>query len=314
MTVPLRRRLAVLLAGLALFPVIVLPCEPAPAETSTAELTGILDGRVSAATSGSASTATLIQLYRASCLKCHDSDGRGGVVRDVLPNVPDFTDAQWHASRSDAELSRSILHGKGKSMPRMKMKLGSVDVQQMVSFVRAFQAGNQVVDDEPDLPAAPDHSTGGTESTSVRQQPLERAPAAKTDQNNREVSRLFQRYCATCHGPDGKGTGSRELLPMIPDFTRREWHEGRSEPRLVVSVLDGKGARMPSFAGKLAREQARDMVAFIRSFAPTGARPAFTSRDEFEARLRELNLEFENLQRQIQALPRSTQQNPSDSR
>ena len=369
MTVAHHPRLDVLLAGRALFAVLVLLCESALAESSATEPTVILEGRAPAEptasgkldegaiasssrsvrplvtdplraaqgpaphrpavpdrsqpipvasrtaasdrTSAAASAATLIQLYRASCLECHDSDGRGGVVRDALPRVPDFTDAKWHASRSDAELSRSILEGKGKSMPRMKKKLGSIDVKQMVSFVRAFQGGKQVVDDEPEAPAAPAQSTDGTTSTAVRSRSLERLPAMQKDQNNREGSRIFQRFCAMCHGPDGRGTAMRENLPMLPDFTSHAWQEGRSDRQLVVSVLDGKGAKMPSFGGKVASEQARDLVAFIRTFDPSPARPVSTATDEFEARFRQLNEEFENLGRQIRALSTSTPQTPS---
>ena len=56
--------------------------------------------------------------------------------RESVPQLPDFTDAKWHSSKSDAELAGSILQGKGKLMPKMKKKLGSVDVVAMVAFLR----------------------------------------------------------------------------------------------------------------------------------------------------------------------------------
>jgi len=316
MTVALDRRLSVRPAGRALFTVVVLLCGSALAESSATVPTVILDGESPAEPTSSlpgaaASAATPIQLYRASCLECHDSDGRGTVIRDLLPQVPDFTDARWHASQSDAALCRSILDGKGKSMPRMKEKLGSVDVKQMVSFVRAFQGGKLVVNDEPEAPAAPVQSTDGTTRTALGSRSLERAPAMQRDQNIRDGSRIFRRFCAMCHGPDGRGAGMRENLPMLPDFTRHAWQESRSDRQLVVSVLDGKGARMPSFAGKVASEQARDLVAFIRTFDPSPARAASTATGEFAARYRQLNEEFENLGRQIRALSSATPQTPS---
>jgi hypothetical protein len=70
---------------------------------------------------------------------------------------------------------------------------------------------------------------------------------------------------------------------------------------LLVSILDGKGTEMPSFRGKLSREQARDVIAVIRAFAPSKARPARTTLDDFEVRFKALNDEFESLRRQIQA-------------
>src|SRR6516165_1252761 len=66
------------------------------------------------------SPEAVIRLYRTTCLKCHDTDGKGEIVRDVMKTVPDFTDTAWHATRNDAELRRSILDGKGKSMPAMR--------------------------------------------------------------------------------------------------------------------------------------------------------------------------------------------------
>jgi mono/diheme cytochrome c family protein len=224
----------------------------------------------------------------------------------VYPNIPDFTDASWHTSRTDTELSRSILQGKGKSMPRMKEKLGSVDVKQIIAFVRAFREGKQVVNDEPDAADAPEQPPGDTTRSAGRLRSVELPSTIPIKGHDREASRLFQRFCAMCHGPDGTGMGSREHLPMLPDFTRPAWHEGRSDHRLVVSVLDGKGTRMPSFAGKLGREQVRDLVAYIRRFAPSSAQPARTGADDFEARFQQLTDEFKDLGRQIRALSSST--------
>ena len=187
-------------------------------------------------------------------------------------------------------------------MPRMKEKLGSVGVKQVVAFVRAFQGGKQVVNDEAETPAAPERPTGAITSAARRSQSLERSSATQRTQNNHEASRIFQRFCAMCHGRDGRGSSFTENVPMIPDFTHRAWQERRNDHQLVVSVLNGKGARMPSFAGKLAREQARDLVAFIRTFAPSPVRPVSTGADDFEARFRQLTAEFENLGRQIRSL------------
>jgi mono/diheme cytochrome c family protein len=58
----------------------------------------------------------IIGLYNRYCIRCHGVDGRG--VWDI-PNVPDFTDKRWQASRSDAELIRAILKG-GKGTPEQQ--------------------------------------------------------------------------------------------------------------------------------------------------------------------------------------------------
>jgi cytochrome c oxidase cbb3-type subunit 3 len=246
--------------------------------------------------------APSIRVYRTSCLECHDSDGRGAVGRDTLPKIPDFTDARWQASRSDAQLSQSILEGKGKSMPRMKDKLGPVDVKQMVAFVRAFQGGKQVVDDEPEELPALESLAEKVKPTGVHPGSDQPPPPTPKELSLREGSRLFHRSCVRCHGPDGKGSGMRDSLPSIPDFTVRSWQEGRSDPQLLASILDGKGIGMPPFRDKVAREQIRDLVAFIRWFDPAPTQAESTVSDDFEARFQQLVAEFEDLRRKSEAL------------
>ncbi len=230
----------------------------------------------------------MVRVYRTACLKCHDTDGKGEIIRDVTPKVPDFTDAAWQASRADADLAHSILEGKGKSMPPMRKKLGAVDVGQMVAFVRAFRGGQQVVDDVAETAAAP--------------QPSEPPRPSPEEERLREGSRLFQRSCARCHGSGGRGDEMRDTSPGIPDFTAAAWQRSRTDPQLVASVLDGKGTGMPSFRDKLPREQARELVAFIRSLDPSRSRATPTPADDFDARFQQLLAEFEDLRRRSRAL------------
>ena len=49
-------------------------------------------------------------LYNRYCIRCHGVDGRG--VWDI-PGVPNFTDTVWQGSRSDAQIVRSIVEGRG---------------------------------------------------------------------------------------------------------------------------------------------------------------------------------------------------------
>jgi mono/diheme cytochrome c family protein len=211
----------------------------------------------------------------------------------VLPRIPDFTAAAWQASRTDADLRRSILEGKGKSMPRMHDKLGSVDVGRVVAFVRGFRGGQQVVSEEPGpaTPAAPAASGGS---------PVSRRSSAPA--GSAEDTRLFQRFCAKCHGADGKGATMRDSLPRIPDFSNARWQTALSDAQLVASVLGGKGTEMPAFRNKLARGQARGLVAVVRRFSGVGPRSAAAAPSDFENRFRALVSEFERLREQSRAL------------
>ena len=51
----------------------------------------------------------VISIFNRYCLRCHAVDGRG--VWDI-PDVPNFTNARWQASRTDAQLARAILEGR----------------------------------------------------------------------------------------------------------------------------------------------------------------------------------------------------------
>lgn len=250
--------------------------------------------------------STVVAIYRQHCLECHDRDGTGATGRDVFPKVPDFSDAKWHASRTDADFSRAILHGKGKSMPRMKDKLGSVDVTLVVRLVRGFRDGKQVVEaDEEDAAeaAGPADSTPVASTLVTRPAIVESTPAAKPDPRRGEAGQLFKRLCIMCHGAEGRGERVRESMAAIPDFTQPDWQIRRRDSQLAVSILDGKGTEMPAFRGKLTSAQSRELVALVRALGPAGAaaRPAGTD-DDFQAQFRALQQKVEDLGRQVRAL------------
>jgi mono/diheme cytochrome c family protein len=278
-------------------------CGPVPAGSSLGATSGdtAVEGPLDDKTTKS-STTTPIQVYRASCLECHDVDGRGSVTRESVPQLPDFTDAKWQSSKSDAVLTRSILEGKGKLMPKMKKKLGSLDVAAMVAFVRGFKDGKQVVEEEPAV--ASESEKSGERSTTSASDPRS-ATASVADRSNpaqRGMNKDFQRFCAMCHGGKGDGSNARDTMKAIPNFTSPAWHSKRTDPQLTVSILDGKGTEMPSFRSKLTRDQARELVAFVRGFSPTTNRPTRARSDDFDVRFRKLEQELEELRRQSRAL------------
>ena len=54
-------------------------------------------------------------LYNRYCIRCHGSNGRG--VWD-MPGVPDFTNTRWQVTRSDDQIARIIIEGRGRSCRR----------------------------------------------------------------------------------------------------------------------------------------------------------------------------------------------------
>ena len=80
----------------------------------------------------------IMGLYNRYCIRCHGVDGRG--VWDI-PDVPDFTNARWQACRSDAQLARTILEGRGAVMPPFRGTLTLEEAWAMARYLRTFLPG-----------------------------------------------------------------------------------------------------------------------------------------------------------------------------
>ncbi len=245
------------------------------------------------------------QVYRAYCLACHDADGRGNTIRKAMPDVPDFTSSPWQGTRSDTEVKHAILEGKGKFMFPMKDKLGEPDAEQMVAYVRAFREGKQIVKlESPLLPApiAPVQPAVVPGPKPTLTKPLPSVPSAETAARLRVASGLYRQYCLICHGADGKGSEMKAAMPTIPDFTGPAWQDSVTNPQAAISVLDGKGALMPSFRGRVSDEQNQDLVAYLRAFGPARAVVAESAPGDFERRYRDLQEQWDELQKQLRDL------------
>jgi mono/diheme cytochrome c family protein len=257
------------------------------------------------------------RIYADYCLACHEANGKGEKLRPAMraanePPIPDFTDAQWQKSRSDADLQRSILEGKGKFMLPMKDKLSPEDARALVALVRGYRQGKAppieppkaYVPPPPEVPKVVEKpkAVPGPERRPV--QPVPETPAAETAGRLRVATGLFRQYCLTCHGPDGRGADMRPGMPTIPDFTAHRWQEGVTDPQLVASILDGKGTFMPAFRDRVSAERARDLAAYIRALGPARprAKEEGAAPSDFEKRFRELEAQWQELQSQLEEL------------
>jgi mono/diheme cytochrome c family protein len=245
-----------------------------------------------------------VQLYRAYCLACHDTDGSGQTARKAMPDLPNFTDTKWQSSRSDPDFKQSILQGKGKFMLPMKDRLNPADTDQLVAYVRAFRDGKQVVQAEPP-PIVPPKPTQPTVVPSTKRPPAEQLPSAVDPQNAarlRAATGLYRQYCLICHGGDGRGQDIKASMPTIPNFSSRTCQEKLSNAQIAVGILDGKGTLMPAFRGRLSDSDAQDLTAYIRAFGPVREEPIQPGTTEFEKRFRQLQEEWDELQRQLREL------------
>lgn len=76
-------------------------------------------------------------LYTKHCAICHSQDGRGKPIYRKQ-GQPDFTDAKWQKSHTDAQISEVTKNGKGKFMKAYKDKLSDEEIKAVVGRVRAF--------------------------------------------------------------------------------------------------------------------------------------------------------------------------------
>jgi mono/diheme cytochrome c family protein len=151
------------------------------------------------------------------------------------------------------------------------------------------------------LPAALPFAAPTSSSAALAGAPATTAPSARAARL-RVAGEFYAVNCLACHGQDGRGTAVRPAMPVIPDFTSREWQTGHENAQMTVSVLEGKGALMPPWRGRVDPALAQDLVAFIRGFGPPDLASASTPPSEFGTRIRQLRQQWQELDRQARAL------------
>ena len=75
----------------------------------------------------------------------------------------------------------------------------------------------------------------------------------------------FKAKCAMCHGPDGTGKTAMGEKLKIRDLTSADVQK-QTDAELVQVVTKGKN-KMPSYDGKLTKEQIDQLVAHVRELA-----------------------------------------------
>ncbi|MGE0103341.1 MAG: cytochrome c [Blastocatellales bacterium] len=77
--------------------------------------------------------------------------------------------------------------------------------------------------------------------------------------------KLYQRFCASCHGPKGKGDGGMALSGGTPsDLTDDDWDYGSTDGEIFIVIRDGVSSDMLGYKEKLKDEQIWQIVNFIR--------------------------------------------------
>jgi hypothetical protein len=90
----------------------------------------------------------VMSLYNRYCIRCHGVDGRG--VWDI-PGIPDFSNIRWQTCRTDDQIVRIILEGRGAVMPPFRGALSIEEAWGIAHYLRSFVPGTEVP--KPDLRA-----------------------------------------------------------------------------------------------------------------------------------------------------------------
>lgn len=87
----------------------------------------------------------------------------------------------------------------------------------------------------------------------------------------------YVRYCASCHGNDGKA--QVDVVADATDLTNpKAYTSGTSDREIFHSIRDGRNASMPAFASQFKNERDLwDLVNYIRSLWPESLRPPLQS-------------------------------------
>ncbi len=90
----------------------------------------------------------------------------------------------------------------------------------------------------------------------------------------REGRVVYTKYCAVCHGDDGKGDGFNafNLDPKPRDFSDGKYMDGLSDERMMQTISGGgrsvnRSALMPSWGGRLNKREIEFVIAYVRKFS-----------------------------------------------
>src|SRR5712671_4128880 len=64
---------------------------------------------------------------------------------------------------------------------------------------------------------------------------------SSTTEGTDDVSSLYNKKCAECHGKDGRSKSFKGKLSHARDLTDAEWQQRVSDERIYNSISNGKG-------------------------------------------------------------------------
>jgi mono/diheme cytochrome c family protein len=83
---------------------------------------------------------------------------------------------------------------------------------------------------------------------------------------DRSAGLLYKKYCASCHGSDGRSrTMKSRLRYHSRDLTDKNWQGDVSDERIYNVIVNGRG-KMPAFGKKMTDTEVEELVKKVRAF------------------------------------------------
>jgi len=94
-------------------------------------------------------------------------------------------------------------------------------------------------------------------------------PVAATAESLSDGKRIYQRYCASCHGSNAEGGPGNDLIPAAPDLTDKEWKHGSTDGEIFSVIKNGvpPDLNMVPFGDQITDKEIWNVVNYIRSLA-----------------------------------------------
>lgn len=175
------------------------------------------------------------RIYQQQCFACHGDDGKGsGAKEGTAINNQHFLN-----NYSDKDLYNQVKYGReGTVMPAYGSNLSEDDLNNIVAYMRNWQ------------------------KKSIE---LEAPPKVSGDPENGK--KLYDLFCATCHGIDGAGKkkmGTVLTSPQKLQYTTDQqlWISaayGREDTRMAPSLEGADGIR------QLSEQEISDIITYIRT-------------------------------------------------
>lgn len=97
---------------------------------------------------------------------------------------------------------------------------------------------------------------------------------ARNDEAMQTAERLFSNYCAQCHGSDGRGATG------YPNLRDDVWQWGGEPAEIKETILNGRNAAMPGWAGALGEDGLFNVTEYVLSLSGRQHDSAVAARGE----------------------------------